>query len=234
MRQIFRVNNVLECRVLDRINRFLVRIRVEDRICYAYINNTGRLRGYIGHNRKGFCIRFNEPKKTEYRLFAIEESGSGAIIDTMMQMKTLEAAIEKEYIPWLKGYRISKRNVRMGNSVLDYLLQRNGEELYVEVKSAVLRRKEYAMYPDCPSIRGRRHIKELIDHSTHGGSGAIIFIAAIPKVKFFKPYYEGDPEIYSLLSKARKAGVTIRSISIHYEGRGSTVFLDNPDLKVIL
>jgi len=41
-------------------------------------------------------------------------------------MKAFEAALEKNLLPWLKNVHLIKRNVRLGVSVLDYLLEKRG------------------------------------------------------------------------------------------------------------
>ena len=109
-----------------------------------------------------------KPRKTDYRLFSIRENALGAIIDTQLQMKNFERALEARFIPWLRGCRILRRNPRLGRSLIDYLLECDGEPVYVEVKSAVLRKEKYAMYPDCPSSRGRRQIRGLTNHVEKG------------------------------------------------------------------
>jgi DNA-binding sugar fermentation-stimulating protein len=102
--------------------------------------------------------------KLKFRLSMIKESKNiYSIIDTSLQMKCFEIALEKGYISWLKGAKILKRNHRINISLIDYLIERKNKKYLIEVKSAVMRYKNFAMYPDCPSIRGQKHIKELID-----------------------------------------------------------------------
>jgi len=82
--------------------------------------------------------------------------------------------------------------------------------LYLEIKSAVLRgNKVYAMYPDCPSVRGRRHIREIIDYVKRGGLGGLLFIVALPYATAFRSHSEGDPEISKLLKEAYQIRVLI-------------------------
>jgi len=59
----------------------------------------------------------------------------------------------------LQGF---KRNVKVGRSIIDYCLKCVREEVLLEVKSAVMKVGEYAMYPDYPSPRGRRHLEDII------------------------------------------------------------------------
>jgi sugar fermentation stimulation protein A len=233
-RALLRVENPLPCTVVHRLNRFVVEVSLGGRHLRAHINNTGRLEGYLEPGRPGFCFPFARPIKTEVRLFAIEEHGLGAIIDTQMQMRAFEAAFHDGLIPWLRGCRLKGRNPRLGGSVLDYLLECGGRPFFLEVKSAVLREDGAAMYPDCPTARGRRHVLELIRHVAEGGDGGIVFLAALPKVQAFKPCVEGDPEMATLLRRAERVGVTVRSCSMFFRPGDARVYLDQADLEVRL
>jgi len=106
---------------------------------------------------------------------------------------------------------------------------------YLEIKSAVLRgRKDVAMYPDCVSLRGRRHIRELINIVLKGGKGILLFIAAIPHVKAFKPNRAVDEEVYELIREAVSVGVMLKAMGMFFNPCDSTVMLENPDLEVIV
>jgi sugar fermentation stimulation protein A len=228
------MHDVKECIVLERVNRFTAVIALGSLTRRAYISNTGRLVGYLSRGRGGFCVRQREGLKTDFRLFAVREGSLAAVIDTQLQMKTLEKIIELKLIPWLKPAVIRRRNAELGRSRIDYLLEHLGEKVYLEVKSAVLRRDGYAMYPDCPSMRGRRHIAELTEHVKKGGRGVILFIAALPDVEAFRPNSSADPEISRLLLEAAEAGVDIRAIGLFYDPEDSYAYLSEPDLPVYL
>jgi DNA-binding sugar fermentation-stimulating protein len=86
-----------------------------------------------------------------------------SVIDTQLQMKCFEIALEKGYISWLKRAKILKRNFRINHSLIDYLIEHKNKKYLLEIKSAVMKYKNFAMYPDCPSVRGQKHIRELID-----------------------------------------------------------------------
>jgi len=230
--KILRLDDVEECIILERLNRFIVKISLNGAIMRAYICNTGRLPDYIVMGRRGFCIRHERILKSDRRLFAVEDGDSAAIIDTHLQMQALERLIASKMISWIRSCRILKRNIRLKNSLIDYLLDCNGENVYLEVKSAVLRRGGYAMYPDCPSQRGRRHIREITEHVKSGGRGIILFIAAMPNVEAFKPNISVDPEMDRLLKEADRTGVVIKAIQMHYDPRSRFICLLNDDLRV--
>lgn len=160
---------------------------------------------------------------------------SSILIDTRMQMQAFEEAAENGLLQWLSGHKLVSRNVKLGSSLIDYLFACNGKERYIELKSAALRGDSHcAMYPDCPTLRGRRHIHELTNLASKGGLATIVFIAALSDIDAFKPNKTGDPEIPPLLRKAQETGVMVKAIGIHYDPSTCKVYLDDPDLKVDL
>jgi sugar fermentation stimulation protein A len=225
------IPDYVECAIRRRLNRFVVEVDISGRTEHAHINNTGRLLEFLVEGRKAACLP-TRGGKTAYRLFAIHEKAGWALIDTQFQMRAFEQAVEQRRIPWLSGWRLQRRNPRLGESVLDYLFvnEKGSGELYVEVKSAVLRDGPYAMYPDCPTLRGQRHVRTLIEHVRRGQRGAICFMAAFKGAAAFRPYTSGDPVVAALLKEARGQGVAIHAVAMHFDGRG--IRLDNPDLSV--
>ncbi len=228
------IDNPIRCEVIARVNRFVVEVRVGGETLRTSINNTGRLEQFLVRGRHAYCTRHKKPQKTDARLFAIADGESAAIIDTQMQMRCFEQALEKGSIPWLDGGRLLNRNARLGDSLIDYLLEINGEMLYLEVKSAVLREGQYAMYPDCSTARGRKHVKGLTSYVQGGGRATILFIAALPGVNRFKPYSQGDPDLTAMLIEAGKTGVDARAIGMLYQPEERAIALFNPDMRVDL
>jgi len=232
--KILRIEEPFKCLIVERVNRFVVKISVNAKLYRAYINNTGRLLEYLDEGREGFCVKTRETGRTDCRLFSVKDDGLGAVIDTQLQMKVFEKALEMQMVPWIYRCKIQRRNAKLGESLIDYLMDCTGRNIYLEVKSAVLREGEYAMYPDRPSVRGRRHIKELTDHVKREGQGIILFIAALPRVKAFKPNRAADPEFHELLRGAQENGVDVKSIGLHYNPDDSFVYLFSPALRVNL
>jgi sugar fermentation stimulation protein A len=232
--RLIRIENAKECSIIERLNRFVVTIAIEGIDYPAHITNTGRLSEFMIKGQKAFCFRTHHQGKTDFRLFAIDESRLGALIDTQLQMKAFEQALERNLIPWLAGCRMLRRNALLGASRIDYLLECDGKEVYLEVKSAVLREGVYAMYPDCPSERGRKHIPELADHVQNGGEGILLFMAALPHVTTFKPNKAADTKLYDALKEAHALGVEVRAIGVYYNPHDAWLYLYNPDLEINL
>jgi sugar fermentation stimulation protein A len=231
---LFSIPGAVSCRFVERLNRFVVKIEIEGKECLAHINNTGRLQEMLIPGKTGFCFRTPHTKKTEFRLFAIGEREKGALIDTQLQMRAFEMAQERGLIPWLRDALFVRRDAPLGRSQLDYLFQRQGNSLFVEVKSAVLREGTVAMYPDCPSLRGQRHVKELIEWTRKGGESYLLFMAALPGISAFTPNRNADAELHGLVEKAKKSGVGIKAVGLYFHPGDSFLRLYDPDLEVIV
>ncbi len=231
--ELLRVENVVECRVVERLNRFVVLVE-RNGLEKAHINNTGSLRGVLVEGRRGYCIP-RRGGKTRYRLIAIECPGyrEAALIDTWLQMRGFEISVENNYLPWLRGCRVAKRNPRTGSSLLDYLLECNGQEVYAEIKSATLRLLgDKASYPEPASPRGRRHVEELTRLALRGARALLVFIAGIPGAKGFRINEEADPLLPELLENAVRAGVMVKALSMTYNSGNNAVILADPDLAI--
>nr|MBC7245045.1 DNA/RNA nuclease SfsA [Chloroflexota bacterium] len=226
------LDGVRSCRIVRRVNRFVVAVEIQGQSAYAWLNNTGRLLEFLTPGRVGFCLARPGSGKTSYRLFAMQEGELGALIDTQLQMRSFEQCLDRRLLPWLPSACTWKRNVRLNRSVVDYQLQCESSRVYLEVKSAVLKQGRYAMYPDCPSTRGRRHIQELMNHVSQGGKAYLVFMAALPGVEFFRANRLADAELASLLFRAHCAGVEVHSVGLFYAPQNGAVVLFDADLPV--
>jgi sugar fermentation stimulation protein A len=226
-------------KIVKRLNRFVVLVEHDGQRLLAHNTNTGRLKELFTPQREAFCIP-KKGKKTDCKLIAVKEKTleSFVLIETNLQMKAFEEAQKKGLINWLspKRWTLVKRNALLGeNSYIDYLFEEKDtkKKLYLEVKSAALRSSDgnYGMYPDCPTLRGQKHLREIINRPDQTG---VLFICALKGVKGFKPHMEGDLQIYQLLKEAKKVGVPIKAISLYFDPQRKGVILENPDLDVVI
>lgn len=231
--KILRLHNYRECRIINRLNRFTVEVVTSQGIFPVHITNTGRLLEYIKRDKLGLLIPING-RKLRYRLVGVWDNDYYALIDTRLQAVAFEKLIEMNLLPRFEGYKIYSRNPRINHSVLDYkLVNEVGKEILIETKSAVLRGKDNsAMYPDCPTTRGRRHIKEIIRLRNRGCEAVIVFIAGLKNVTCFKPYSEGDKVVEYLLGILyRIAPHSLHCLSIYIDKDG-LIILDKPNVPV--
>lgn len=230
MKILLKIENYEKGIIIERLNRFVVKGKIKNKPVLAHLNNTERLEDFLKKGKVGLFLPIEN--KLKFRLSMIKESKNiYSIIDTQFQMKCFEIALEKGYISWLKGSKILKRNFRINNSLIDYLIEHKNKKYLLEIKSAVMKYKNFAMYPDCPSVRGQKHIKELIDNYRNS---IILFIAGMKNISAFSPNKNADPKIYELLKIAKEKGVKIKTTQIYFDEKRKSVILENDDLPVIL
>lgn len=230
---LLRFGEAVRCTIIERINRFVVAVDIAGRRRPAWINNTGRLTAFMQPGTMAYCLP-KEGGKTDVRLFAVADGDAAALLDTRFQMDAFEQAVQQRRLPWLDGCTIERRETPLGDSRIDYLLTCDREPCYLEVKSAVLRSGRTAMYPDCPSRRGRRHVAELIGHARKGGIAALLFVAALPGVRAFTPSRAADEKLAGLIAAASAAGVAVHAIGLCYRPGDGDVMLSDEDLPVLL
>lgn len=225
--------DVVESIIVRRINRFVVEVDLEGKRIKTHLTNTGRLTDVIVSGKKALIAK-TKSRKLDYRLIAVEDlDGKYCIVDVLTQNNAFENAVKSRMIPYLEDCQLVKRNIRMLSSIFDFYFSCNDEDLIVETKSAVMRGPSgEAMYPDTISIRGRRHLSDLIRLFSNGYRVMIIFIAALYKPTYFKPS-DKDPVIADLIRKAKSLGMELRAVSMHMEHNGA-VALSNSDVPVCL
>ncbi|MFC1889260.1 DNA/RNA nuclease SfsA, partial [Thermodesulfobacteriota bacterium] len=123
---------------------------------------------------------------------AVERDGLPILLHTH---KTNDAAgylIGLGAIPGLEGARVVRAEVKVGRSRFDFLLDRAGEEIFLEVKSCTLVGDRVAMFPDAVTERGARHVHELAKMSEEGTRTAVLFLVHWPHADIFMPDFHTD------------------------------------------
>ena len=225
---------VTPCRLLERVNRFTVEIIVDGRRELAHLTNTGRLTGILVSGRECLIQRING-KKMKYRVIGVRIGGEYALIDTVLQSRAFEILVERQLLPFLQGCRIRLRSPRVEGSVFDYLVECTWSTSYlVELKSAVMVGPNLeALYPDCPTERGRRHIKTLMKMAREKTRirPMIVMVAAFKGASCFKPSRQGDPVVFSLLSSWILEKLDLNAFSLYLNREGS-ILLEKPSLPL--
>jgi sugar fermentation stimulation protein A len=102
-----------------------------------------------------------------------------------------------------------KREKTFGNSRFDLYVEHGGKKHYIEVKGVTLEVDGAARFPDAPTERGIKHIRELISAKSQGYLASIIFIIQLKGVDRFEPNRATQPEFAAALEEAAAAGVEI-------------------------
>jgi sugar fermentation stimulation protein A len=180
---------------LKRPNRFVVICSLNGRTIKAFLPNPGRLWELLLPGAVLYLEKSPRPeRKLAYTVVAIEREGRPVIAHTHRTNDLVEHLLQNGMIPSLEGTEVIKREVRHGNSRFDFLLKREKEKVYLEVKSCTLFGKNVAMFPDAVTARGKKHVEELAEMKARGKSGTVVFLICWPKAKYFMPDYHTDLE----------------------------------------
>lgn len=199
-------------RLVDRPNRFLVTALLGGRPVRVACRDPGRLAGIL---RPGVELRvapaLRPGRATAYDLVLARHRGRWVGVVPALANDLLAAALEAGGLPGLEDARLVAREVRRGRSRFDFLVERSGGPTFVEAKSVAWRRGGIARFPDAPTLRGRRHVEELIEVRRRGGGAAVVFVAQRGDVEAVAPAGDVDPDFARALAEASRAGVTLRA-----------------------
>ncbi|HET8577669.1 MAG TPA: DNA/RNA nuclease SfsA [Methylomirabilota bacterium] len=198
--------------LVRRYQRFLCDVRLADgRIVVAHCPNSGSL---LGCKDPGSPVLLSDHNRPDRRLrYTWEMVRVGRIwvgINTARPNRLVEAAIERDVITELRGYRVIRREVMVGSGTrLDLLLGGpRGRRCYVEVKNVTSRPDDgLAAFPDAVTLRGQRHLRVLMRLRRRGHRAVVLFVVQRGDCRAFRPWEEVDPDYARLLRRAVKAGV---------------------------
>jgi sugar fermentation stimulation protein A len=108
----------------------------------------------------------------------------------------------------LAGYDQIRAEVPYGtNSRIDLLLSGSRGSCHVEVKNVTLVEKGQALFPDAITVRGQKHLQELLRIVRQGGRGVIFFVVQRGDARELAPADRIDPDYGRLLRLSVSGGV---------------------------
>ena len=208
--------NIVKGEFISRTNRFIAKVKINGVEHTVHVKNTGRCKEILVPGAVIYLEKSANPeRKTAYDLIGVEKKTKNGtiLINIDSQIPNLCAA---EFLP-VSGLfsedTVIRREVTYGNSRFDIMAESPSKKAFVEVKGVTLEKDGVALFPDAPTERGVKHIKELIRASSEGFDAYIMFIIQMENIKSFSPNEETHPEFASVLREADKAGVKILAYS---------------------
>ncbi len=209
-------------RFVARPNRFIAQVDIDGVVETVHVKNTGRCKELLLPGVDVVLEEATNPdRKTKYDLIAVEKAGLGLInIDSQ--------APNKIAAEWLaaKNFDYIKPEYTYGTSRIDFYMERQGTKFLLEVKGCTLERDGIGFFPDAPTQRGIKHIRELIQAQQEGYIAGIAFVIQMPKVKEVRPNIETHPAFGEAWEQAKAAGVRIIFLGCHVEPQSMTLDYD--------
>lgn len=199
-----------------RDNRFRAWVRQEGELISAHVPNSGRLGELLTPDAPVWIRRHNRSeRKTASDLVMVAYAGVLVSIDARLPNNLLAEALVSHSLPQLAGYDKVTPEVTVGSSRLDFLLSdgrgsENGKRCWLETKSVTLVEEGTALFPDAPTERGLRHLRDLMAlQQQHGDRVAVVFVVQRPDAAVFAPHPTAHPAFSTALREASLAGVEV-------------------------
>ena len=197
---------------LSRPNRFVAQVALDGRTETCHVKNTGRCRELLIPGCRVYLTRSDNPaRKTKYDLIAVEkETVHGPLLinmDAQAPNHVFEAwAREGRFRP---GLTLLRPETVYGASRFDFYWETATDRGFVEVKGVTLEEDGVARFPDAPTLRGVKHLEELIAARQAGYQAALCFIVQFSGAKYVTPNDTTHPQFGQALRRAAAAGVEV-------------------------
>lgn len=203
-------NKTISAEFIDRPNRFIAHVRLPDGVVETvHVKNTGRCRELLVSGRRVILADGENPaRKTRYDLVKVEKPGIGII---NMDSQAPNAMAYEWFGKHIPSANI-RREVTYGSSRFDLCIEEDDKTTFIEVKGVTLECDGTAMFPDAPTERGVKHIRELIECKKTGFGAKILFVIQMKGVKYFTPNDDTHPEFGAALREAAAAGVEVLAV----------------------
>ena len=205
--------NMVQGTFIKRPNRFIAHIVIGGKEEICHVKNTGRCRELLPEGARVWCQQFDDPKrKTKFDLITVQK---GRRLINMDSQAPNKAAME-----WLQSGGLGEiSNLRAeskwGDSRFDFYFEKDGKPCYLEVKGVTLENDGVCAFPDAPTERGAKHLRELTALVRQGLGAYVLFVIQMPDVKYLHPNDETDPAFGKALREAHAAGVQVLAMCCH-------------------
>ena len=202
-----RYENMVPGVFLKRPNRFIAHIEIDGTEEVCHVKNTGRCRELLPEGAKVYCQRASNPeRKTKYDLITVKKGHR--LINMDSQAPNIAAG------EWLAAGGLGdienlKAETTHGNSRFDFSFTKDGKKCFLEVKGVTLENDGVCAFPDAPTERGIKHLRELTQAKKDGYGAYVLFVIQMTDIKYLHPNDNTDPAFGKALREAAEAGVQV-------------------------
>ena len=196
---------VCEALFLDKPNRFIAHADLNGETVTVHVKNTGRCRELLKPGvRVVLTAAAGEGRKTAWDLIGVYKDNERLFnIDSQAPNRVVEE--------WLtgQGFDLVRREYSFGDSRFDFCMEKGKERWLLEVKGCTLEVDGVGYFPDAPTLRGVKHLRELTAAAKAGWHSLLAFVIQTEGVTEVLPNRETHPEFGEALDEARAAGVRV-------------------------
>ncbi|WYJ93612.1 sugar fermentation stimulation protein [Enterococcus sp. 9D6_DIV0238] len=208
--------NVHLAHFIDRPNRFIAtcRIQATGEIVTVHVKNTGRCKElFYPEVEVALSYQPSPKRKTAYDLIAVKKQDAWFNIDSQIPNALASQAILDGTIvlPGLKGKITSiKREKRFAHSQFDILVETDtGNQAFVEVKGMTLENQKIGAFPDAPTLRGLKHVTELIEALKEGYQSYVLFVVQFQNIQEATIHTMMQPALAKMILLGQTQGLSV-------------------------
>ena len=195
---------------LARPNRFIAHIMIDGNTEVCHVKNTGRCRELLPAGAKVWCLDAQSPtRKTRYDLIAVEKGNRLINMDSQAPNTAAKEWLLSGGLGEIKDLRPEHTH---GESRFDFSFTKDGKPCFLEVKGVTLETDGICAFPDAPTARGVKHLKELKRLCADGYGAYVLFVIQMSNVQYLHPNDATDPAFGAALREAAAAGVKILAV----------------------
>ena len=199
-------SNIYKGTFLQRPNRFIAICEIDGKEEVCHVKNTGRCRELLQKGATVYLEKSSNPnRKTQFDLIAVEKNDILINMDSQIPNFVVAESLNKIF----SDITFVIQEYKYGNSRFDIYLETKTEKIFVEVKGVTLENDGVVRFPDAPTERGIKHLKELQKAVLDSYRACVVFLVQMNNIKYFEPNYNTHPEFAEELKRAYKNGVEI-------------------------
>ncbi len=207
---------------LERPNRFIAYVDIGGRIEVCHVKNTGRCRELLVPGARVWLQRSHGPmRKTLFDLIAVQKGDILINMDSQAPNRAFGEYLASGGI--FSNPTLIRPETVYGSSRFDFYVEAEGRRAFCEVKGVTLEDNGVVRFPDAPTARGTKHLKELVRCIQDGFEAWAVFVVQMSGAEYFEPNERTDPEFTAALRAARAAGVRIEALECSVTPESMTV-----------
>jgi sugar fermentation stimulation protein A len=195
-------------RFCRREKRFLVEVQDGHEKLWVHCNNSGSMLGLL---RPGATVLISpaqrQGRRLPYTLELVNHDSIWVGVNTLTPNRFLYLAWEAGILPEVLGYEDFRKEARCGESRLDAFLNGSRGNLWIETKNVTLVEDDVGYFPDAATVRGQKHLRELIHLVRRGNRAACFYLVQRADAQCFGPADFIDPEFADLFWDGLNEGV---------------------------
>ncbi len=193
---------------ISRPNRFVANVVIGGKETACHVKNTGRCRELLKEGAEVYLEKSDNPeRKYQYSLVTVRKGERLVNMDSQAPNKAVGEFLGNGGL--FEDIKLIKPECKYGNSRFDFYVEYGDKKAFIEVKGVTLENDNIVSFPDAPTERGSKHLRELCECMKEGYEAYVFFVVQMKDVLCFKPNEDHDPAFADTLRKAEKEGVRV-------------------------